>query len=607
MAKTSNASKYAVWILLGLLIIGLAGFGTNGLNSTVTSVGTVGSKSISTSVYFNTLRRVLQNEGVTFEQIQALQIDLQILQSLIATRAVENEADMAGLSLGDENIRSQILSVGAFQGLDGQFDRTAYTEALRRQDMTEAEFEASLRDEAARSILQSAVVGGLQMPSEYTSVLLDFAAQRRSFSWVELGEVDLQTPLAPPLQTDLTAYYNENQQQFMLPPTKRLTYVHLSPDALLDEIDVSDEELRTAYNAQADMFIQAERRLVERLVYVSEEAAAQAAAQLEAGGTSFENLVENRGLTLSDIDLGDVTFADLGSAGETIFATEPGTVIGPLPSDLGPALFRVNGVLPAQETSFEDAIPLLRQQIASGQARRQIEAQAEDLDDILAGGATLEQLATENGLTLGTLDWHMGIYEGIAAYQEFQEAAAALTDRDFPSIKALEDGGIFAIRLDEELDERPQPFEGAKEAVEQAWRAQQIQDQLAAQSQALIANLQTGASFQDQGLTAIDVQDVTRTEFSSGAPFDVLQTVFEMGQGDTQLIERPGSVVIIRLEAIAPPESSEQTAQLRSSIQNALDAALAQDILEIYTRDAIQRAQPQIDQRAVDAVHRNFN
>ncbi len=607
MAKTSNASKYAVWILLGLLIVGLAGFGTNGFNSTVTSIGTVGSKSISTTVYFNTLRRVLQNQGISFEQAQALQIDQQILQNLIANSAIENEAEVAGMSLGDENVRAQILSVGAFQGLDGQFDRTTYTETLRRQNMSEAEFEASLRDEAARSLLQSAVISGLQMPSDYTSVLLDFAAQRRSFSWVSLGEGDLQTPINDPSEDELTAYYEENQSLFMLPPTKRLTYVHLSPDALLDTIDVAEEDLRAAYDAQSDMFRQAERRLVERLVYVTEEDAAQAAAQLEAGGTSFEILVENRGLALSDIDLGDVAIADLGPAGEAVFAAQTGAVIGPVMSDLGPALFRINGVLPAQETSFEEAEPLLRQQIASDRARRQIEAQAEDLDDILAGGATLEQLASENELTLGTIDWYVGQYEGLAAYQEFQEAAAEVTNRDFPSIKSLEDGGIFAIRLDEELGERPEPFEAAQAAVEQAWRAMQIGEALTQQSQVLIANLQTGETFQSQGLTAIEVQDATRTQFSGAAPFDVLQKVFAMQQGEVQLIQRPGAVVLIRLDEIAPPANSGQTDGMRESIQGALDAALAQDVFDIYTRDVMQRAQPQIDQRAVDAVNREFN
>ena len=38
-------------------------------------------------------------------------------------------------------------------------------------------------------------------------------------------------------------------------------------------------------------------------------------------------------------------------------------IVGPQPSPLGPALFRVNAVLPAQNTSYEDALPELRERL----------------------------------------------------------------------------------------------------------------------------------------------------------------------------------------------------------------------------------------------------
>jgi peptidyl-prolyl cis-trans isomerase D len=40
---------------------------------------------------------------------------------------------------------------------------------------------------------------------------------------------------------------------------------------------------------------------------------------------TFEEVVENRGLTLQDVDLGDVTEAELGAAGPLVFSLqEPG-------------------------------------------------------------------------------------------------------------------------------------------------------------------------------------------------------------------------------------------------------------------------------------------
>ena len=59
------------------------------------------------------------------------------------------------------------------------------------------------------------------------------------------------------------------------------------------------------------------------------------------------------------MDLGDVRKIDLGRAGDAVFAAAAGDIVGPLDSAVGPALFRVNAVLAAQETTFEEALPEL--------------------------------------------------------------------------------------------------------------------------------------------------------------------------------------------------------------------------------------------------------
>ncbi|MCP3878103.1 MAG: peptidyl-prolyl cis-trans isomerase, partial [Sulfitobacter sp.] len=177
-------------------------------------------------------------------------------------------------------------------------------------------------------------------------------------------------------------------------------------------------------------------------------AADQAAAALEVDGNTFEGLVADRGLSLSDVDLGDLSQQQLGAAGDDVFAAEVGDIVGPLPSNLGPALFRVNGVLPSLNTTFEEARPTLVQDLAADRAARLVEVRAQDLDDQLAGGATLEQIAEESKMTLSTIEWTQDSSESIAAYAGFREAATRLTEGDFPQIQQLDDGSVFAMRLD---------------------------------------------------------------------------------------------------------------------------------------------------------------
>ncbi len=612
MAKSGGIGKSAMWILMGLLILGLGGFGAVNLSGNLRSIGTVGSKSIPVDAYArqlqNEIRAIEQQTGrpLPFAEAQQIGLDRAVLQRVVRNRALDHEASELGLSIGDEALREEILAISAFQGVNGEFDREGYRFALQQGGVTEAEFETSLREEASRTLLQGAVVGGVQMPSAYAETLVNYVGEQRSFTWARLEAEDLTAPIATPDSAALQAYYDANPDLFILPETKRITYVLLTPDALIDEIEVPEEELRAEYDARANQYNQPERRLVERLVFPDEEAANQAAASLEVGGTTFRALVEERGLELTDVDLGDVSRLELDAAGEQVFGAEVGDVVGPLPSALGPALFRVNGVLPAQSTSFEEAEPLLQQELAVTRAVRAVEARAQDLDDQLAGGATLEQLAEETEMELGQIDWTPETSEGIAAYGDFREAAAGLAEGAFPQIDQLEDGSIFAMRLDEELPERPNPFEEALDDVRAEWEAEQTVNALTARAGEIVTSLATDGSFEAAGLDAMVETGQTRNAFIAGTPVDFMSEVFEMEPGNVAVLPGDESVVIVQLDEITPATEDAQSAALLAQLNAQLNQTLAQDLFNIYADDVVRRAGPEVDPRALQAVHVNF-
>lgn len=601
-----------MWILMGLLILGLGGFGAVNLSGNIRSLGTVGSKAIPVDTYArqlqNEIRAIEQQTGqpLPFARAQEIGLDRAVLQRLVRNRALDHETDLLGLSIGDTSLREEILQIGAFQGVNGEFDREGYRFALQQGGLTEAEFETSLREEAARTLLQGAIVGGVRMPPAYAETLVNYVGEQRSFTWTRLAAEDLASPISTVTDADLRSFYVANTDRFMLPATKMITYALLTPDALLGEVDVPLEEIRAEYDARSNDYSQPERRLVERLVFADEEAANQAAAALEVGGTTFRALVEDRGLTLADVDLGDVDRLELDAAGEAVFAAEVGEVKGPLPSSLGPALFRVNGILPAQNTTFEEASAELRDELALTRALRAVEVRAQDLDDQLAGGATLEQLATETKMELGTIAWDPETSEGIAAYGDFRQAAAALKPGDFPKIEQLEDGSIYAMRLDEELPERPMPFEEAAEAVRAALEAERTVAALTTQAATLVASLDEETTFETAGLTAFVETDQTRSAFINDTPQGFMAQVFDMQVGGVTVLPGEDDVVIVRLDAITPASADADSTALLSQLGAQMNQTLAQDLFNIYADDVLRRAGPQVDQRALQAVHVNF-
>ena len=613
MAKgANNLSKTAVWILMGLLILGLGGFGATSLTGTLRTIGQVGDKHIDIDTYARTLSQEIRAASsragaqLTFAQAQSIGIDREVLARMVRARALDHEAEQMGLSVGDERLRDEILNIPSFQGVDGSFDRDAYAFALEQAGTSEAAFEPQLREEVARSLLQGAIMAGMTMPDTYAETLVGFLGETRDFTWVRLGAADLLEPLPTPSDAELQSYYEANLDDYQLPETKRITYAVLLPDSLIDQIVLDEDDLRSEYDLRNDQFNQPERRLVERLVYLDEDEANRAAAQLDVGGTTFETLVTERGLSLSDIDLGDVSLVELEAAGDAVFGAQVGDVVGPLASPLGPALFRVNAMLAAQNTSFEQAEPLIRQDLAADAARRQVDVLAEEYDDMLAGGATLEELADETDMELGTIDWFPSLTDDIAAYDGFRDAAAALTLDDFPQIIQLGDGGIVAMRLQEVQAPRPAPLGDVQQNVRRNFEAEQTQARLTKQAEALLPALQTGESFASQSLDATVEENLGRQAFVQGMPPAFMTDVFDMATGDVRIVPGFGTVFIVRLDKINPLGNTDEAQQQITSLSNEIGQLLAAEVFDVFGQDVVLRAGPQINQQALDAVHVNF-
>ena len=613
MAKASGSlSKTAVWILLGLLILALGGFGATNLSGTVRTIGSVGDKSISVDQYARNLQQELRaasaqaGRTVPFREAQSFGLDQRVIRGLLNARALDYEAGVMGLSIGDARLAEQVRSNPSFVGVDGSFDREGYRFALQNAGMSEGEFEQQLREESARSILQAAILSGVVMPDTYAQTMIDYIGETRNFTWVTLDRQDLETPLGTPDDATLRAYYNANLSDYELPESKRITYAVLLPQDVIGDVELDAAALQAEYDARRAQYNQPERRLVERLVYLDEAEAEQAMAQLEVGGTTFEALVEGRGLSLSDIDLGDVTRLALDAAGEDVFNAEVGDVVGPLASDLGPALFRVNGILPALNVTLEQATPELRNILLSDRARRLVEAQAQDYDDMLAGGATIEDLGTETDMRVGQIDWYPDLGEDIAAYQGFARVAAQLTESDFPQIETLDEGGIFAARVDEILPPRPAPFEDAQQNVQGNWEAEQTETRLMTQAEALVAALNAGTAFAELGVDAVIEEDIGRSTFLPGTPPDFSAEIFGMEPNEIRILSGFGRVHIVRLDTINPASDDPESATVKDQLAAEVSGTLALELFGVYNADTTIRAGIRLDQQAIDAVNVNF-
>ncbi|NHF72251.1 peptidylprolyl isomerase [Paracoccus sp. 12-3] len=603
-----------VWILMGLLLLGLGGFGVTSFTGGSSEIGAVGETEIDAQTYGRALQGEIDNisrqsgQRITMEQARAMGLTQAVQAQLFNSAALAEEARLAGVSVGDRAVADAITTAPAFQG-PGGFDRAAYTETLRRQGLTEERFERDVRSDLARTILQAAVVSGVAAPSAQAEQTANWRLEKRDISWIELTESDLAAPVDPANDEILTAWHQANADRFTAPEIRKITYAWMTPEMLADTVELDETALRDLYESKAADYIQPARRLVGRLVFESADAAAAAKARLDAGEANFEQLAIERGLTLADTDLGEMTEEELAAAGTTVFAAEDNGVVGPVDTELGPALYAVNAILDPVNVTYEEALPDLRAEAAADRARRLIADQTPAIEDLLAGGATLEQVAEETGAELGQIDWSATLEAApgeIGGYPTFREYAAAVTDRDFPELVELEDGGVFALRLDEVVAPTLIPFDEVREKVAADWAEGEAHRQLVAlaEERKLQAVSETIPPMPlvdtpAEGAATAEVEPAAQPEstawtqeiglmrdgYLETAPPQMIEEAFKLADGETEIVDDGKRVALVRIDRIEAADLSTEIArEILDNTSARMGQSLQQDLFDYYSR-----------------------
>lgn len=622
-----------VWVLMGMLILGLGGFGVTNFGGSQTEIGRVGDTRITAVEYARALQNQLnaytQQTGQPFTVAQAQSIGLtqQVQSQLFTAAALSEEARKIGVSVGDRKVADAIMQAPNFRGPNGQFDRAAYGEMLRRQGMDEGEFETQIREDEARLILQRAVVAGAPAPQPAVDQTVRWMLESRDITWREITADQLRETVERPNDETLKAWHQANADRFTAPELRKITYVWLTPEMLEGEVELDEAALRAEYDRRIAEFQQPERRMVGRLVFPSVDEAEAAKARIDAGEAPFEAVVLERGLTLDDIDLGEVSQQDLGGeAGAALFALQQPGIVGPFQTDLGPALFSMNAILDPVDISFEAAQDELRGEAAADRAARMIEDRSGEFEDLLASGASLEDVAKETRMELGQIDFDASAppeHAGIDGYQAFRERAAVVTESDFPQLYQLDDGGVFALRLDEIVPPALRPFDEVADAVAEDWMASETHGMLLALAEERAVNADPVSVPATPGAAPADaapgsdaaaapapapegrtVEALTRDGWIDGAPSELITQAFTMAEpGETQVVDAQDRVFLVTLDAIHQADmTGEAATEAAANVRQRLEQSLQNDLFDYYVRSVQSERGTRLDQAAVNAA-----
>jgi peptidyl-prolyl cis-trans isomerase D len=437
-----------------------------------------------------------------------VQLRRQILNSMIRDRLVDMHLIKKGYQISDTQLRAAVQRVPQFQ-VDGKFDMETYKSVLLQNGLDPKQFEERQRSAMREDQLRRAIGGtALVTPAEFRRYLNLIAEQRL----VSLASFDIDGVAESVDVTDdeVTGYYDDNSTLYMTPESADVQFIEVRRDAVAANIAISEDALREYYDAEKDRYAQDEQREARHILipFGDDEAAAEAKAQellaRAQAGEPFEDLAkqysQDGGTAANGGDLGMLTRSQLpGELGTAIFAMNEGDVKGPIRSDFGFHIVRLDKVLQPGPLPLEQVRGELLAELRDRQADTAFRELERHVSDVLFDTQDMQAIADATGLELQTAT---GITRAggdpIGTNQAAIDAIfdeRVLRDGDITEVVELDNNRSAVFRVTEYHEAARQPLDEVRDQVVEAIRTQKAESIVFNQSEQLLAALDAGEDF----------------------------------------------------------------------------------------------------------------
>jgi peptidyl-prolyl cis-trans isomerase D len=337
----------------------------------------------------------------------------ELLDGLIAQRAVALESVARRVHVSDAQLREAILSLPGLKRDDGSFDADRYKALLGQQNLSAAGFEAQLRGDLALQALPESVQATAIVPRAVLDRIATMQEERREVRELRFSAESFAARVTP-TDEQIASYYETNASAFETAESARIEYVVLDREALAARIQVGSEDLRSYYDQNRTRFGTPEER---RASHILTKAGPQAKANAEA---LFDKLKTDPGrfeaLARSSSDDpgsagqgGDLGFFGRGMMvkpfADAVFSMKEGELRGPIETEFGQHIIRLTGIRPATEKPFEAVRAEIEREVRVQLAARQFAEAAESFTNtVYEQPDSLKPAADKYGLPILSAD-----------------------------------------------------------------------------------------------------------------------------------------------------------------------------------------------------------
>ena len=405
---TKTKSGKIILALLGISIVasfGLADIGNQGFGLTGGTLARVGSKELTEREVSKAFERALtqarqQNPEADYASL-AKDFD-PLVAALLQEKAMLAFADTNGLIVSRRLVDAEIARLPNTRGLDGKFSDQAYAAFLQAQRMTDAELRQSLYSGLLQRLMLTPVVGSSKIPlgvaGPYASMLLEARQGEVALVPAALFRAGLN-----PTDADLEQFYAGNKARYIVPEQRVLRMASLGPEQVASMV-ATDTEIAAFYTANQAIYGGKDVRVLSQAV-VADRSAADAIVARIRSGASFVAASAPAGLSAADVSVGPQSREQFNAlAGAKVaaatFAAKPGSLVGPIQSDLGWHVIKIESATREAGKSLAAARPEI---VAKLTPEKRIEALTDlvtRVEDAIADGSSFAEVAAANRLAI---------------------------------------------------------------------------------------------------------------------------------------------------------------------------------------------------------------
>jgi peptidyl-prolyl cis-trans isomerase D len=500
LQRIRDSGRWLFGIVIALIAVSFIFWGIDFNMSGATYAAKVNGEEISLAEFERDFQ-LQQNEFLELYRVE-LNEDLRreirrsVVNDLVQREALAQRVEEAGYRVSDDRLAEFIRSAAAFQ-VGGEFSMDAYAGQLSLQGMSPTAFEELQRERLELLDLQIGIAESTFLtPAEYRRYV-ELANQQREIAYA-LFEVDAFADEVEVTDEAVAAHYEENRDRYVTEEAAAIEYVELRRDDVADNIEVTEEELEAYYERLRDNFRTEEERRARHILVTAEEgetpeqteARAEQIAERVRGGEDFEALAaelsDDPGTAEQGGDLGWIGPGMLvGPFEDALFAMETGEVRGPVQTDFGYHIIRLDDIRAGEEQSFAEVRDQLLEDYRAERADELFYDRANQLaDSAFDAYDALAPVAMALDLPLKMLERlpRSGDSEAFPNPAPIVDAVFGSEDLaggvNSPMIELSEDH-VVVLRVTELFPPEPQPLEEVTDEIRETLTRQRAQEMAA--------------------------------------------------------------------------------------------------------------------------------